>query len=131
MVIRAGRDEVAVHGPVLVLAKREAVAGVVVLALGKRDEVGGADEANVIAGGELDAKAAGGALVVVDGEDLAATTPRDRRRFGQAHRAGAKGPRARAERPSQKVSRAAVFKGLLGDEGEWRNGRCDSKVATP
>ena len=87
VVIRAGRDEVAVHGPVVVLAKREAVAGVVVLALGKRDEVGGVDEANVIAGGELDAEAAGGALVVVDGEDLAA-----------------------------EGGTAAVFEGLLGDE---------------
>ena len=113
---RARRDEMPIHGPVMVLAKREAVGGVVVLALGKRDEVGGVDEANVIAGGELDAKAAGRALMVVGGDDLAATTPRDRRRFGQAHRAGAKGPRARAERPSQKVSRAAVFEGLLGDE---------------
>ena len=129
--VGARSDEISVHRPVVVLAEGEAVGGVVVLALGKRDEVGGFDEANVMAGGELDAEAAGGALVVIDGEDRAASTPRDRRRFGQAHRAGTKGPRARAERPSQKVRAAAVFKGLLGDEGEWRNGRCDSKVATP
>lgn len=71
----------------------------VVLTLRKRDEVGGVDEANVVASGELDAEAAGGAWVVVDGEDLVATTPRDRRRFGRAHRAGAAGRRARVKRP--------------------------------
>ena len=87
VVIRAGRDEVAVHGPMVVLAKRKAVGGVVVVGLVPRKEMGGIDEANIIAGGELDAEAAGGALVVVDGEDLAAES-------------GA----------------ASVFKGLLGDE---------------
>ncbi len=70
--IRARRDEIAIHGPVVVLAKGEAVGGVVVLALGKRDEMGGVNEADVVASGKLDAKAAGGALVIVDGEDLAA-----------------------------------------------------------
>ena len=72
MVIGCWGDQVAVHGPVVVFAKGKAVGGVVVLALGKRDEVGGVDEADVVAGGELDAEAAGGALVVVDGENLAA-----------------------------------------------------------
>ena len=42
--IRAGGDDVAIHGPVVVFAKGEAVGGVVVLALRKRDEVGGVDE---------------------------------------------------------------------------------------
>ena len=63
--------QIPVHRPVVILAKREAVGGVVVLALREWDEVGGVDEADVVAGGELDAEAAGGALVVVDGEDLA------------------------------------------------------------
>jgi hypothetical protein len=34
----ARRDEIPIHGPMVVLAKGEAVGGVVVLALGKRDE---------------------------------------------------------------------------------------------
>ena len=72
MMIRARCDQIPVHGPVVVLAEGEAVGRVVVLALGKRDEVGGVDETDVVAGGELDAESAGGALVVVDGEDLAA-----------------------------------------------------------
>ncbi len=72
MVIGSRSDEIPIHRPVVVFAKREAVGGVVVVALGKRDEVGGVDEADVVAGGEFDAEAAGGALVVVDGEDLAA-----------------------------------------------------------
>ena len=72
MVVRGRSDEITIHGPMVVFAKREAVGGVVVLALGKRDEMGGVDEADVVTGGELDAEAAGGALVVVDGEDLAA-----------------------------------------------------------
>ncbi len=72
MMIGARSDEIAVHGPVVVLAKSEAVGGVVVLAFGKRNEVGGVDEADVVAGGELDAKAAGGVLMVVDCEDFAA-----------------------------------------------------------
>ena len=56
----------------VVLAKGEAVGGVVVVAVGERDEVGGVDEGDVLCGGELDAEAAGGALVIVDFEDLAA-----------------------------------------------------------
>ena len=75
----------------VVFAKREAVGGVVVLALGKRDEVGGVDEADVVASREFDAEAAGGALVIVDGEDLAA-----------------------------EGGRAAVFEGLFRDEGWLR-----------
>ena len=64
-------DEIPVHGPVVVLAEGEAVGGVVVVAFRKRDEVGGVDEGDVVASRKLDAEAAGGALVVVDGEDLA------------------------------------------------------------
>ena len=56
----------------MVFAERETVGGVVVLADGKWNQVGGVDKADVVAGGELDAEAAGGALVVVDGEDFAA-----------------------------------------------------------
>jgi hypothetical protein len=70
--VRAGRDEVAVHGPVVVLAEGEAVGRVVVVGFREGDEVGGVDEGDVVAGGELDAEAAGGALVVVDIEDEAA-----------------------------------------------------------
>ena len=70
--IRSRSDEISIHGPVVVFAKGEAVGGVVVLALGKRDEVGGVDEGDVVTGGQLDAETAGGALVIVDGEDLAA-----------------------------------------------------------
>ena len=87
MVIGARCNQIPVHRPVVVLAKREAVGGVVVLAFRKRDEVGGVDEGDVVAGGQLDAEAAGGALVVVDGEDLAA-----------------------------EGGRAAVFEFVLGDE---------------
>ncbi len=87
--IRARRDEIAIHGPVVVFAKGEAVGGMVIPALGKRDEVGGIDEADVVASGKLDAKAAGGALVIVDGEYLTA-----------------------------EGGRAAVFEFFLGDE-KW------------
>ena len=76
VVIGSWGDEVAIHRPVVVFAEGEAVAGVVVLALGKRDEVGGVDEGDVIASRELDAEAAGGTLVIVDGEDLAAESGR-------------------------------------------------------
>lgn len=72
-VVVGGRsNQIAIHRPVVVFAKREAVGGVIVLADGKRDEMGGVNEADIVASGELDAEATGGALVVVDGEDLAA-----------------------------------------------------------
>ena len=95
MVIGAGGDEIPVHGPVMVFAKREAVGGVIVLTLGKRDDVGGVDEGDVVAGGEFDPEAAGGALVIVDLENLA------------AERGG-----------------AAIFEFVVGDFGrwEWRHG---------
>ena len=70
--VGARGDDVAIHRPVVVLAEGEAVGGVVVAGFGKWDEMGGVDEGYVVVGGELDAEAAGGALVVVDGEDLAA-----------------------------------------------------------
>ena len=65
-------DETPVHGPVVVLAEGEAVGGVVVEAIGKRDKVCGVDERDIVAGGEADTETAGGALVIVDFEDLAA-----------------------------------------------------------
>ena len=71
VVIRARSYEIPIHGPVVVLAEGEAVSGVVVLALGKRDKVSGVDERDIIASGEIDAESAGGALLVVDGENLA------------------------------------------------------------
>ena len=67
MMIGARSDKIPVHGPVVVLAEGKAVGGVVVLALGKRDEVGGVDEADIVSRRKLDAEAAGGALMVVDG----------------------------------------------------------------
>jgi len=70
--VGAGGDEVAVHGPVVVFAEGEAVAGVVVVGLGEWNQVGGVDEGDVVSGGQADAQAAGGALVIVDFEDLAA-----------------------------------------------------------
>ena len=101
MMIGAGRDEVSVHGPVMVFAKCEAVGGVVVAAFGKRNEVGGVDEGEVLGDGEFDPEAAGGALMIVDFEDLA------------------------AER-----GRAAIFEFVIGDFGRWewrhRNG-CSPK----
>lgn len=66
----SGGDEESIHGPVVVFAEGEAVGGVVVVAGGKGNEMGGADETG-IADGEIDAHAAGGALVVVDFEDFA------------------------------------------------------------
>ena len=87
--IRARGDEVAVHGPVVVLAEGEAVGGVIVAGFGEGNEMGGIDEGDVVAGGELNAEAAGSALVIVDGEDGAS-----------------------------KGGRAAVFDFILGDEGE-------------
>ena len=87
VVIGCWSDEIPIHGPVVVFAEGEAVGRMIVLALGKRDEVGGVDEADVIAGGELDAEAASGALVIVNGEDLTA-----------------------------EGGRAAVFERLVGDE---------------
>ena len=72
VVVGCGSDEVAVHGPVVVFAEGEAVGGVVVVELVPRKEVGGVDERDILGDGELDAQAAGGALVIVDFEDLAA-----------------------------------------------------------
>jgi len=72
------------------------------VAFGKRDEVGGVDEGDIVAGGEPNAQSAGGALVVVDIED-----------------------------ESAEGGRAAVFEGLFRYAGERWNGRCDSKVAAP
>jgi hypothetical protein len=57
---------------VVVFAEGESVGGVVVAGFGERDEVCSVDEGDVVAGGEADADAAGGALVVVDFEDEAA-----------------------------------------------------------
>ncbi len=67
--VGAGGDDVAIHGPVVVFAEGEAVAGMVVAGGGEGDEVGGVDEGDVVSGGEADAEAAGGALVIVDVED--------------------------------------------------------------
>ena len=86
--VRAWGDQVAVHRPVVVLAQRQTVGRVIVVTIGKGDEMGGVDEGDVVAGGEFDAQAAGSALVVVDFEDLAA-----------------------------EGGRAAVFERLVGDEG--------------
>lgn len=72
VMVGARGDEVPVHGPVVVLAEGEAVGGMIVAGFGEGDEMGGVDEGDVVAGGELDAEAAGGALVIVDREDLAA-----------------------------------------------------------
>lgn len=68
--IGAGRDEEAVHGPVVVLAEREAVGGVVVGLLAVGDEMRGIDKGQVTDFGHADAESAGGALAVVDFEDL-------------------------------------------------------------
>ena len=67
--IRARGDEVAVHSPVVVLAEGEAVGGVVVAGLGKRNEVRGIDEGNVVGGRKFNAQAACGTLMIVDVED--------------------------------------------------------------
>ena len=72
MKVRSGSDDVAVHRPVVVLAQGEAVGRVVVAGLREGYEVGGVDEGDVTGRGELDPQAAGGALVVVDLEDLSA-----------------------------------------------------------
>ena len=72
VVVRGRGDEIAVHRPVVVFAEGEAVGRVVVGGDAEGNEVGGVDETDVVGGGELDAEAAGGALVVVDFEDLAA-----------------------------------------------------------
>jgi hypothetical protein len=72
VMVGARGDEVPIHRPVVILAEGEAIGGVVVVGFGEGDEMGGVDEGDVVAGGELDAEAAGGALVIVDGEDLAA-----------------------------------------------------------
>ena len=72
-VVVGGRcDQIPVHRPVVVLAKGEAIGRMVVPGLREGNEVGGVDEGYVAGGGELDPQAAGGALVVVDFEDLAA-----------------------------------------------------------
>lgn len=69
MEVGPGGDDVAVHGPMVVLAEGKAVGGVVVAGLKKRNEVRGIDEGHIIAGGKADAQAACGTLVVVDVED--------------------------------------------------------------
>lgn len=90
MKIRTRGDDLAVHRPVVVLAEGQAVGGMVVAGLSEGDEVGGVDEGDVAGGRKLDPQAAGGALVVVDFEDLA------------------------AER-----GRAAVFEFVICDFGRW------------
>lgn len=90
MMIGTRGDEISVHGPVVVFAKGEAISGMVVTALGERYEMGGVDEGDVLSGWEFDTEAAGGALVIVDFEDLAAES-----------------------------GRAAVFEFLFGDFGGW------------
>ena len=72
VVIRGLRDQVPVHGPVVVFAESQAVSAVVVGFDAEWDEVGGVDEADVVGGGEFDPETAGGALVVVDFQDFAA-----------------------------------------------------------
>ena len=72
MEIRAGGDDVAIHGPVVIFAECETVGGVIIAGLGEWNEVGGVDEGDVVSGRETDAQATGGALVVVDLEDEAA-----------------------------------------------------------
>ena len=86
--VGAWGDDVAVHRPVVVFTEGKAVGGVVIAELVPRKEMSGVDERDVVAGGQFDAEAAGGALVVVDGENLAA-----------------------------EGGTAAVFEGLVGDEG--------------
>ncbi len=72
VVVRGWGDQEPVHGPVVILTEGEAIGRVVVGGDVEGDEVGGVDEADVVSGGEFDAEAAGGALVVVDFQDLAA-----------------------------------------------------------
>jgi len=67
-----GGEDVAVHGPVVVLAEGEAVGGVIVAAFREGNEMGGIDEGDVTSRRKLDPQAAGGALVIVDLKDLAA-----------------------------------------------------------
>ncbi len=69
MEVGPGGDDVAIHSPVVVLAEGEAVGGVVVARLGKRNEVCGIDEGHIVDGGKADAQAACGTLVVIDVED--------------------------------------------------------------
>lgn len=67
----AGGEDVAVHGPVVVLAEGEAVGGVIVAAYREGNEVGGIDEGDVTGRGKFDPQAAGSALMIVDLKDLA------------------------------------------------------------
>ena len=76
VVIGARSDEIPVHRPVVVLAECEAIGGVVVLVFGKRNEMGGIDEGDIVNDRQFDAEATGGALMIVDGEDLAAESGR-------------------------------------------------------
>lgn len=76
MMIGTRGDEISVHGPMVVFAKGEAIGGMVVTAFGERYEMGGVDEGDVLSGREFYAEAAGGALVIVDFEDLAAESGR-------------------------------------------------------
>ena len=76
MVVGGRGDEVPIHGPVVVFAEGEAVGGVIVAGYGEGNEMGGVDEGDVVAGGEFDAEAAGGALVIVDGEEDLASSGR-------------------------------------------------------
>lgn len=48
VMIRAGRDKMPVHRPVVILAERESVGRVVVVTIGKRDEMSGVDEGDVV-----------------------------------------------------------------------------------
>ena len=72
MMIGAWGYQAAVHGPMVVFAKGEAIGWVVVGGDVEGDEVCGVDEADVVCSGEFDAEPASGALVIVDFEDLAA-----------------------------------------------------------
>ena len=63
MMIGAWGYQAAVHGPMVVFAKGEAIGWVVVGGDVEGDEVCGVDEADVVCSGEFDAEPASGALV--------------------------------------------------------------------
>ena len=69
VVVGTWGDDVTVHCPVMVFAESEAVGGMVVARLGKRNEVRGIDKGNIVSGWKADPQAACSALVVIDVED--------------------------------------------------------------
>lgn len=68
VMVGARGDEIPIHRPVVIFAESKAVGGVVVAGFGEGNEMSCVDEGDIVACRELNTEAAGGTLMIVDGE---------------------------------------------------------------